>query len=139
MPKKAFYRARAHVNPLSHNNAFEYPVSPGDFDWSALFQGAVAAGAKAAEPTIIDVGCGFGGLTVALANLFPDECSLAMEIRAKVCEYVRLRIEALRVQEAGKYQNVASLRANCMRLARTLLAKYRLHRQMNRLHWRRWK
>jgi hypothetical protein len=35
-------------------------------------------------PTMIDVGCGFGGLTVALSTLFPDERALGMEIRAKV-------------------------------------------------------
>ena len=28
MPRKCFYRSRAHCNPLSHNDAFDYPVSP---------------------------------------------------------------------------------------------------------------
>jgi tRNA (guanine-N7-)-methyltransferase len=59
---------------------------------------------------IVDVGCGFGGLTVALAGLFPDKLVVGMEIRAKVCEYVRLRIQALRDELPGSYQNAACLR-----------------------------
>jgi tRNA (guanine-N7-)-methyltransferase len=58
---------------------------------------------------------GFGGLTVALAQLFPDKLCLGMEIRAKVCEYVRLRIDGLRAEHAGSYGNASSLRTNCMR------------------------
>ena len=34
--------------------------------------------------TILDIGCGFGGLTVGLASLYQDELVLGMEIRAKV-------------------------------------------------------
>ena len=33
---------------------------------------------------ILDVGMGFGGLTVALAEIFPEKLVLGMEIRAKV-------------------------------------------------------
>ena len=47
---------------------------------------------------IVDMGMGFGGLTVALAKLFPDQLVLGMEIRAKLCEYVRLKIDALRLE-----------------------------------------
>jgi tRNA (guanine-N7-)-methyltransferase len=139
MPKKTFYRSRAHVNPLSHNNAFAYPVAPSQHDWAPYYP------TSNGTPTIVDVGCGFGGLTVALAELYPEECSLGMEIRAKValfknidtytystlsqsisvityntfklqvCEYVRLRIEALRAQQPGNFQNVSVLRTNSMR------------------------
>ena len=35
---------------------------------------------------ILDVGMGFGGLTVALAEIFPEKLVLGMEIRAKVCK-----------------------------------------------------
>lgn len=37
------------------------------------------------QVSIVDVGCGFGGLTVALSPLFPDKGVLGMEIRVKVC------------------------------------------------------
>ena len=67
------------------------------------------------EVSILDIGCGFGGLTIALSKLFPEKLVLGMEIRAKVCEYVRLRIEALRKEEPGHYQNASCLRTNCMR------------------------
>ena len=34
MPQKKFYRARAHCNPLSFNESFEYPAKPEFFDWT---------------------------------------------------------------------------------------------------------
>lgn len=107
MPKKAYYRARAHVNPLSHNNAFVYPATPNDVDWAAFFppnseanndekgvaveeSTAITKASASTHPTIVDVGCGFGGLTVALAQLYPNERSLGMEIRAKVSIHANL-------------------------------------------------
>jgi len=48
--------------------------------------------------TIADIGCGFGGLLVALAPLLPDELILGLEIRTQVTEYVQARISALRSQ-----------------------------------------
>ena len=59
----------------------------------------------------LDIGCGFGGLTVALATIYPDNLSLGMEIRPKVTEYVRQRCVALRVEQPGSYQN-----ASCMKV-----------------------
>ena len=108
MPQKRFYRSRAHCNPLSHNDAFEYPLKPTEMDWTLHF-------ANAKPPTVLDVGCGFGGLTVALSNLLPEEQILAMEIRAKVTEYVRLRIVALRKDHPGQYQNASVMRTNSMK------------------------
>jgi tRNA (guanine-N7-)-methyltransferase len=64
-----------------------------------------------AQVSILDMGMGFGGLTVALAELFPEKLVLGMEIRAKVCEYVRLRIESLRKENPGKWQNASCLRS----------------------------
>lgn len=46
----------------------------------------------------LDVGCGFGGLTVALAAAFPDKISMGLEIREQVTNYVGLRVLALRQQ-----------------------------------------
>mmetsp|Transcript_30215 Transcript_30215/g.30701 ORF Transcript_30215/g.30701 Transcript_30215/m.30701 type:complete len:150 (+) Transcript_30215:142-591(+) len=91
MPQKRLYRSRAHCNPLAQNDGFEYPVSYHLMDWKSYYP-------DIENPTvrIIDIGCGFGGLTIGLSTLYPDKLVLGMEIRAKVCEYVRLRIEALR-------------------------------------------
>ena len=108
MPQKRFYRSRAHCNPLSHNDAFEYPLSPNSMDWTLHYP-------DGKPPTVLDVGCGFGGLTVALATLLPDQHILGMEIRAKVTEYVRLRIVALRKEHPGLYQNASVMRTNSMK------------------------
>lgn len=81
MPKKRFFRSRAHCNPLSHNDSFLYPINPSLMDWSTLYPGVPAAQRIV---RILDMGMGFGGLTVALAELFPEKLVLGMEIRAKV-------------------------------------------------------
>ncbi|GAX25064.1 tRNA (guanine-N7-)-methyltransferase [Fistulifera solaris] len=111
-PQKKFYRQRAHCNPLSHNDSFAYPIRPDLMDWTIDhypgLQGNVA-------PTVLDIGCGFGGLTMALGKILPPEARiLGMEIRAKVTEYVRLRIVAAR-KEGPLYQNCSVLRTNSMK------------------------
>ena len=81
MPKKRFFRSRAHCNPLSNNDGFRYPVKPSLDVWRPLYPNI------SDEELIIrhlDIGMGFGGLTVALARIFPDKLTLGMEIRAKV-------------------------------------------------------
>ena len=112
MPKKRFFRTRAHCNPLSHNDGFSYPTDPTLYDWNIHYPN------KNQDEAIhfLDIGMGFGGLTVALAKLFPNKNCLGMEIRAKVCEYVRLRVQALRNETNDKeYMNASCLRTNCMR------------------------
>lgn len=39
-------------------------------------------------PTIVDIGCGYGGLMFELTKEFPDKMILGMEIRDKVTNYV---------------------------------------------------
>ncbi|KAI9607236.1 hypothetical protein H4Q26_005753 [Puccinia striiformis f. sp. tritici PST-130] len=46
-----------------------------------------------------DVGCGFGGLLMAMAPLFPEKLMLGLEIRPHVCQYVEDKILALRAQQ----------------------------------------
>lgn len=90
--------------------------------------------------TVADIGCGFGGLLVALSPLLPEELILGLEIRTQVTEYVEDRIKALRERERGGassapssasdasptkgkgqgqgkglYQNISCLRANTMK------------------------
>lgn len=109
MPQKKFFRQRAHCNVLACNDSYFYPRSPQVFDWSTHYP------ERPAFPTVLDIGCGFGGLTLALATLLPDETILGMEIRAKVTEYVRLRIVASRKENPGKYQNASVMRTNSMK------------------------
>ncbi|KAH8932231.1 hypothetical protein BDL97_19G060900 [Sphagnum fallax] len=154
MPKKRFYRARAHSNPLS-DSQFPVPVKPDEFNWSEHFPAFFPAtepedsgggdGSKAAadgnahesrseedaensvathtvhcdakdlKVRFADIGCGFGGLIVKLALLFPEKLMVGMELRDKVTEYVKERILALREQYKGQYENITVLRTNAMK------------------------
>ena len=87
-------------------------MAPIHFDWKLLYPNLHPEKSK---PQVLDIGMGFGGLTVYLAGILPDKNILGMEIRAKVCEYVRLRIESLRNEFPGLYANASCLRNNCMR------------------------
>ncbi|KAJ1667126.1 tRNA (guanine-N(7)-)-methyltransferase (tRNA(m7G46)-methyltransferase) [Coemansia sp. RSA 1813] len=49
-----------------------------------------------AKVEFADIGCGYGGLLVALSPLFPNTLMVGMEIRTKVVDYLQKRIEALR-------------------------------------------
>ncbi|RYP93339.1 hypothetical protein DL770_000528 [Monosporascus sp. CRB-9-2] len=149
MPSKKFYRQRAHANPFSDHRLI-YPSTPEDMDWSALFPSFVAdteaAGStpETAEATetatkpsvkrlvkdveVADIGCGFGGLLVALAPTLPDTLLVGMEIRTQVAEFVQDRIRALRAQDSRgrQYQNIACLRANTMKFLPNFFRKGQL-------------
>ena len=123
------------------------PAGPADMDWSshypAFAQREVADGSPpvmTGEVEIADIGCGFGGLLVALSPVFPNtlmlgalhSCisptsthNLGMELRVQVLDYVINRIGALRSQNQHKsplsegtpspYQNISALRTNTMK------------------------
>jgi tRNA (guanine-N7-)-methyltransferase len=80
------------------------------------------------EVDIIDIGCGFGGLLVAMGPAVPNSLMLGLEIRTQVTEYVQERIRALRAQEAetGKYQNIGCFRANTMKFLPNFFRKAQL-------------
>eukprot|EP00892_Ulva_mutabilis_P006191 jgi/Ulvmu1/3944/UM018_0167.1 len=134
MPKKKFYRQRAHCNPLS-DSVVDVPLRPAAVDWSQHYPGLVKDSGSAAAPqvTIADVGCGFGGMSISLARLFPVKLILGMEIREKVAEYVQRRVEALRKEHAEKgdasaYQNVSVVRANTMKYLCNFFTKGQLEK-----------
>ncbi|KAF8518456.1 putative methyltransferase-domain-containing protein [Gautieria morchelliformis] len=131
MPQKRHYRQRAHANPFS-DHSLEYPCSPQDFDVRAHFPAYQNTGKR---PEFADIGCGFGGLLIALAPLFPDTLMLGMEIRVQVTQYVQDRISALRHQNAaeasqdpspGNYNNVSVVRGNAMKFLPNFFAKHQL-------------
>lgn len=77
LPKKKFYRQRAHANPFS-DHQLTYPISPETMDWSPYYPAFVQDGALegtkrlSKDVEVADIGCGFGGLLVALAPRLPD-------------------------------------------------------------------
>lgn len=79
-------------------------------DWSTIYP-SMPVGARV---EMADIGCGYGGLSIALAEAFPSTLVLGMEIRLKVTQYVHERIEALRAR-SSLYQNVGVIRANAMK------------------------
>lgn len=62
-----------------------------------------------------DIGCGYGGLLVELSPMFPDTLMLGMEIRVKVSDYVKDRVDALRESNPGQYRNISVIRTNAMK------------------------
>ena len=67
-------------------------------------------------PTILDIGCGYGGLIFELIKHFPDELILGMEIRDKVVNFVGEKVNSIRNNSGYKEcMNAAAVRTNCMK------------------------
>nr|XP_056718572.1 tRNA (guanine-N(7)-)-methyltransferase [Euleptes europaea] len=129
-PQKRFYRQRAHSNPLA-DHTLRYPAKPEEMDWSEHYPEFFMLSPKddrhddpmdveeTARPSsqveFADIGCGYGGLLVALSPLFPNTLMLGLEIRVKVSDYVQDRIRSLRASHPGLYQNIACIRSNAMK------------------------
>lgn len=172
-PKKRDYRQRAHCNPLS-DGFINYPISPRHVDWSLHYPYYFEAPTLSeslcfnttehpieytrdevprnlSEPLvrILDVGCGYGGLSVHLATLYSDKIVLALEIREKVTEFLGRKILSLRSEHAGtdatKYQNIAVLRTNAMKFLVNYFGKHQIEKMFfcfpdphfKRSNWRR--
>ncbi|XP_069509457.1 tRNA (guanine-N(7)-)-methyltransferase [Ambystoma mexicanum] len=130
LPQKRYYRQRAHSNPMA-DHTFDYPVKPEKMDWSEHYpeflkprptdlhhDDAMDRGEQKrleVQVEFADIGCGYGGLLVELSSLFPNTLMLGLEIRVKVSDYVRDRIQSLRASHPGQYQNIACIRSNAMK------------------------
>lgn len=117
LPRKRFYRARAHSNPLSDSH-FPVPTSPSHVEYSLHYPQFFPSSGEANTSKRIqfaDIGCGFGGLLISLSTLFPETLMIGMELRDKVTEYVKDRILALRVANPGQYENISVVRTNSMK------------------------
>lgn len=103
-------------------------------DGTAGATAAADASAVAAAPVVdrlvrfVDVGCGFGGLLIRLAPLYPDKLMLGFELRDKVSEFVKERILALRREQPGSFQNIACARTNAMRYLPNYFCKGQLQK-----------
>ncbi|XP_046385621.1 tRNA (guanine-N(7)-)-methyltransferase isoform X1 [Ischnura elegans] len=119
-PQKKYFRQRAHSNPIA-DHCFDYPPSPRLMDWSKLYpkhyppEDPYAVQGKTKMVEFADIGCGYGGLLVTLSDKYPETLMLGMEIRVKVSDYVISRINAMRSNNPGSYDNVACIRSNAMK------------------------
>lgn len=130
LPRKRFYRQRAHSNPFS-DHRLEYPRSPDEMKWNQLYPKYYDEDKNIMmrNVEIADIGCGYGGLLISLAPEFSNTLILGMEIRVQVTQYVEDRIIALRKKYSGKeidYQNVAVLRGNAMKFLPNFFRKGQL-------------
>lgn len=67
-------------------------------------------------PSIVDIGCGYGGLLFELSKEFPKELILGMEIRDKVTNFVVQKINSTRINSGYKdYMNIGVVRTNTMK------------------------
>lgn len=117
LPRKWFYRSRAHSNPLSDSH-FPVQVSPSHVEYSLHYPHFFPSSDQMNDSKKIqfaDIGCDFGGLLISLSTLFPETLMIGMELRDKVCEYVRELISALRVSNPGEYQNILVVQTNSMK------------------------
>ena len=147
LPKKKFYRQRAHANPFSDHN-LTYPACPSEIDWSTHYPAFIDASDRKPAPVkqlikpveVADIGCGFGGLLVALSPLLPSTLMVGMELRTQVLDYIHSRVSALRSQNPGPkdnhptqppglYQNISALRTNTMKF----LPNYFCHQQLSKI------
>uniref|UniRef100_H2YSN6 tRNA (guanine-N(7)-)-methyltransferase n=1 Tax=Ciona savignyi TaxID=51511 RepID=H2YSN6_CIOSA len=136
LPRKKYFRQRAHSNPLGDHNV-EYPISPSTMDWSKYYpsffntqeNGSMDGQIETIRKVeVLDIGCGYGGLLIALSKLLPETLILGLEIRVKVSEYVQERIQALRKAdtENKNFQNVACIRTNAMKYLPNFFSKGQL-------------
>ena len=130
LPRKRFYRQRAHSNPFS-DHRLDYPASPDKMDWQKFYPGFYdeTSGKMTSRVEIADIGCGYGGLLTKLGPEFPDSLVLGMEIRVQVTQYVEDRIIALRnkyAEEDYGYNNISLLRGNAMKFLPNFFYKSQL-------------
>lgn len=113
-PKKRDYRQRAHCNPLS-DRFIPYPLNTDQIDWTEFYPALKDESSTIVDktPTILDIGCGYGGMSFALSELYKEKLILAFEIRCVVTEFVRVKI--LDRRSKGLANNVAVQWANTMR------------------------
>ncbi|EPY49759.1 tRNA (guanine-N7-)-methyltransferase catalytic subunit Trm8 [Schizosaccharomyces cryophilus OY26] len=129
LPMKRLFRQRAHANVLS-DHELEYPRSPAEMDWTPYYPDIPEDSGKKVE--IVDIGCGYGGLTVALGPQFPDSLVLGMEIRTQVTDYLKEKIQAIRYRAeheepvVGGFKNISVLRMNCQKFLPNFFEKGQL-------------
>eukprot|EP01045_Picozoa_sp_COSAG04_P024449 COSAG04_NODE_3052_length_3234_cov_1.629984_1_plen_609_part_00 len=145
-PKKCDFRQRAHSNPLADVGDDGHPTHPTRVDWHASFpqhfpplpapaaddDGVAALALEPAPKAVewVDVGCGYGGLLMAMAPAFPETLMLGMEIRHKVAEFAHEKILSLRKQQPGSYENIDVIQTNTMKYVPQFFRKGQLSKML---------
>jgi len=140
MPRKTNHRMHAHINPFNPLN-FDHPINTRFVDWSVhypLFYGikdnnknkivvntkknpmpgsyVTLCDKQGPTPSILDIGCGYGGLMFQLTKGFPNQLILGLEIRDKVANFVGEKINSIRHNSnQTKCANTAIIRSNAMK------------------------
>ena len=139
MPKKNKHRMRAHINPFNELN-MPHPKNPEFAQWHLHFPSFFGMvennkdhmvvntrkfqidyenkfeNPKKMLPTILDIGCGYGGLMFALTKHFPDNLILGQEIRDKLANFVAKKANTIRINSGYKEcMNVGVVRTNTMK------------------------
>mmetsp|Transcript_27489 Transcript_27489/g.19864 ORF Transcript_27489/g.19864 Transcript_27489/m.19864 type:complete len:235 (+) Transcript_27489:148-852(+) len=148
MPKKNKHRMHAHINPFNTLN-IPVPKDPSFVDWSIHYptvfgitknnnnKMVVNTGkypitydnqpkeiTSEKTPTVIDIGCGYGGLMFGLSQELPDHLILGQEIRDKVANFVAEKINTLRNNtNCQRCTNIAVVRTNSMKTFHNYFAK----------------
>lgn len=105
-PQRKHHRQRAHSNPFSDHD-ISYPLNPSFFS---------------RKVTMVDIGCGYGGLLFKLSEMYPEESILGMEIREKLVEYVDLKIK-FEQETSNTSKNISIVRTNSMKFLPNYLEK----------------
>ena len=140
MPKKNKHRMHAHINPFN-TLTFAHPKNTRFTDWSIHYPSSynlpnnnnnrivINTGKYSVNydaelpsndtrkvPTILDIGCGYGGLMFEMTKHIKDELILGLEIRDKVANFAGEKVNSLRINSGMKdCLNVAVLRMNAMK------------------------
>lgn len=101
-------------------------------DWSKLFPKLYETYKSQDKPIpkvdMADVGCGYGGLLIALSTTFPDHLILGMEIRTRVVEYVQQLIEEHQTEKPSEYTNISVIETNAMKFMPNFFSKGQLQK-----------
>ncbi|KMZ80391.1 tRNA (guanine-N(7)-)-methyltransferase [Plasmodium vivax India VII] len=81
-----------------------------------------------AEVTILDIGCGYGGLLFELSKTFPNKLILGMEIRDKITNYVGEKIHSYRKNYPPHYKNISVVRTNAMKFLPNYIKKNQIEK-----------
>jgi len=106
---------------IPNNNDDRIVVNTGKFQ---IPYETKASNPKQLAPTILDIGCGYGGLMFALTKHYPDNLILGQEIRDKIANFVAKKSNTLRINSGyTECLNVAAVRTNTMKTLHSYFAK----------------